>query len=61
MEKEFKIHRWNVYKFDFKTKKSKLLGSVNAKHQPDALLKGWNKFRITRTHQELKGIYVRRK
>lgn len=58
---EFKNHRWNVYKFEPKTKISKLLGVVNARHQPDALGKGWKKFKIPRINSELKNIYVRRK
>lgn len=58
---EFTKHRWNVFKFEKKTGESILLGVVNAKHQPDALKRGWDKFKVPYTNEKLKEIYVRRK
>lgn len=56
-----KFKKFNVFRYDDKTKKSELLGVVIASGSPDAIMRGWKKFKIPHKNYEMKMIYARRK
>lgn len=51
--------KFDIFRFNERTKSSKLLGVVLASHSPDAIKKGWKKYHIPKDDYGL--IYARRK
>ena len=53
-----KFSKFNIYKYNPITKESKLLGVVIATNCPDAVGRGWKKFKIKRKEMSL--VYARK-
>lgn len=62
LEKKLKIksHLFKVFRFNKKTRKGKLLGTIMACNCPDAVIRGWKKFKVPKTNEEQSLIYARR-
>ena len=59
INEQLKLKYWNVFRYDKKTGTSNKLGVVRARGNPEAVRKGWKKFKVLRTNEELKKIYAR--
>lgn len=56
---KLKYKKFNIFKFNEKTRKSKLLGVVIAHSSPDAVGRAWKKFKIPRNNHAMSMIYAR--